>query len=146
MHKSARGLCRTGYYLKIAFTQLVCIFLSLVYLDGRAHHSNSIYDRRSEVSIEGTILRYEWKNPHVYIFLEQESDGDQRVVWEIEGSPRSVLKRLGWTQKTLKIGDRIVIKGFLGHNPSKPVALMTAIRKNDERSLQPMLEFNEYLE
>ena len=35
-----------------------------------AHHSPAAFDRSSIVDIRGEVTRYDWKNPHVYIFVE----------------------------------------------------------------------------
>jgi hypothetical protein len=36
----------------------------------RAHHSPAAYDSGQVVAFEGNVLRFEWKNPHVYIVIE----------------------------------------------------------------------------
>jgi hypothetical protein len=70
---------------------LLVAALMLVEPASHAHHSASIYDREARVSIEGVVVRREWRNPHVYLYVEQEASGE-RVVWEIEGLAPFVLR------------------------------------------------------
>jgi hypothetical protein len=62
-----------------------------------------MYNRQAPVSIEGVVVRREWRNPHVYLYVEQET-GSERVVWEVEGLAPFILKRLGWTEETVRVG------------------------------------------
>jgi len=36
-----------------------------------AHHSQSMFDTTKEILIEGTIARFDWKNPHMYCACDQ---------------------------------------------------------------------------
>jgi len=77
----------------------------------RAHHSAARFDPTQTVSVEGTVTRYEWANPHVYIFVAAKADDGQMVEWEIEGQPPAVLRRQGWASDTLKRGDLVKLSG-----------------------------------
>ena len=72
------------------------------------HHSSSIYDAESVLTLQGTVLRYEWKNPHVYIYIEVEDEaGGQSVEWELEGGSTPLMSRGGWTPTTVTSGDAV---------------------------------------
>ena len=105
-----------------------------------AHHSASNFDTNNKITLEGTIVRYEWKNPHVYVWLAENPNADtqkdtQQVVWEIEGQPPSMLRRMGWTQETLKIGDRVTVTASADRNPEKKKALLETLHKADNTLL-----------
>ena len=34
------------------------------------HNTGALFDLEQEVILEGTISRYEWKNPHLYFYVE----------------------------------------------------------------------------
>ena len=90
-----------------------------------AHHSPSIYDLTSEISISGVVTRYEWSNPHAYIFVTAtEADGNQRT-WEVEGSALSMMRRRGWSSTTLSAGDVVTISG----NPGRDEAAIIRLRE-----------------
>ena len=38
-----------------------------------AHHSAAMFDATKTITLEGSIERYEWANPHVYIHLASAS-------------------------------------------------------------------------
>jgi hypothetical protein len=81
--------------------------LSIAALPGMAaaHHSFfGRFDTERLVELEGEVTDVLWRNPHAYFSLRV--DG---VVWEIETSSLTVLKRMGIEEGTIRIGDRIRI-------------------------------------
>jgi hypothetical protein len=71
-----------------------------------AHHSVLPFDGARSTTVEGTVARVLWQNPHTLIAVDVES-----VRWTIESEASVVLKRLGWTEKLIKTGDRITVTG-----------------------------------
>lgn len=120
--------------MKISAAATMLIALLLAHSQASAHHSAAIYNREAPISIDGVIVRREWKNPHVYLYVEQEISGE-RVVWEVEGWPPFVLKRLGWTEDTVQVGERVTITGLAGRDPAKKIALMQTLAKPGEEPL-----------
>ena len=53
----------------------------------------------------------EWTNPHTWLYLDVEKDG-QVQHWAVEGGAPGVLLRNGWNRKTLPEGTRIIVNGF----------------------------------
>ena len=86
-----------------------------------AHHSQATFDRGRMITLEGVVSRYEWANPHVYIFLDQRSDNGEKIVWKIEAVGAGPLRRLGWSRDTLTSGDTITVTG----NPDRSEAAKT---------------------
>jgi hypothetical protein len=78
--------------------------LLLVAVDALGHHSAAIYDLTKTVTLEGTIERYEWANPHVYVHLASSSG-----VWLIEAGSPSMMQRAGWTPHSFAAGDVVSI-------------------------------------
>ena len=35
-----------------------------------AHHSQAMFDQSQEILIEGTVARFDWVNPHMYLVVE----------------------------------------------------------------------------
>jgi hypothetical protein len=70
-----------------------------------AHHSFfGRFDTQRLVELEGEVTEVLWRNPHAYFSVR--ADG---VVWEIETSSLTVLKRLGIAEGTIRVGDRVRI-------------------------------------
>ena len=58
-----------------------------------AHHSAAMFDATKTITLEGSIERYEWANPHVYIHLASSSG-----TWVVEAGSPSMMERVGWTR------------------------------------------------
>jgi hypothetical protein len=92
-----------------------------------AHHSTAIYDSDHPIELAGTVVEWQFVNPHVFIVLEvaDAATGDKKV-WNLEGGNTAGLFRRGWTPSTLKPGDRIAVtvrplrSGAPGGNYSNP--------------------------
>ena len=80
-----------------------------------AHHSSALFDTTKEITLEGVITKFDWRNPHVYMAMRvAEADGSQ-VEQDIEAGASSVLLPLGLTSESVAIGDRVTVRA----NPSK---------------------------
>jgi hypothetical protein len=85
-----------------------------VLLAGRealAHHSTSMYDMANPVTVRGTVKRFEWTNPHAFIFLEVKDAKGATVEWEIEMMSLNHLRSYGWVRTTVKAGDVVGATG-----------------------------------
>jgi hypothetical protein len=87
-----------------------------------AHHSAAAFDTQQEVKTTGTVTRYRFANPHVYLTLQVKKPDGSTVSVEVEAGAASVLNGLGFTRDSLAIGDVVTVVG----NParSKPDELM----------------------
>jgi hypothetical protein len=72
------------------------------------HHSFAAYDGTQTRILKGTIETFEWSNPHVALkLLVPRDDGGAPQEWSIVTSSPAILARFGWTQTSMKRGDRI---------------------------------------
>lgn len=93
----------------------------------RAHHSQSEYDLRAKVDVEGTVTRVEWRSPHAWIYVDVTDDKGQKVNWSFELPSPTTLMRRGWTRDSLKPGDRIKVSGAPARN-HPAIAIANSIR------------------
>lgn len=96
-----------------------------------AHHSTSPFDMTQTVTLDGVVTRYEWANPHVYIWIETPDENGEAVEWTIEGQPPSVLRRQGWSADTLNVGDAVEVTGNPTRNPAQKTVFMMTMEKAD---------------
>ena len=95
---------------------LVGTALSLTLIGGTAsllaHHSAaSAYDTEKKVTFKGTVTKLDWKNPHVFTYIDVVDESGKVTNWACEmGSPNG-LTRQGWTRNTLKVGMVISFDG-----------------------------------
>jgi len=77
-----------------------------------AHHSTAMYDSQNPVTISGTLKRFEWTNPHAFVYLEVKDEKTGKMVeWEVEMMSLNHLRGYGWTSKTVKQGDTLSATG-----------------------------------
>jgi hypothetical protein len=100
----------------------------------RAHHSQSEYDLRSKVEVEGSVTRIEWRSPHAWIYLDVSDAKGQKVNWSFELPSPVTLMRRGWTRDSLKPGDRIKVSGAPARN-FPAVAIANSIKDNNGKHL-----------
>ena len=51
---------------------------ALLSVPASAHHSQSMFDTSQEILIEGTVARFDWVNPHMYLIVETKGPLDTR--------------------------------------------------------------------
>ena len=86
--------------------------LGLCALAARAHHSQQPFfhmDRNLEIS--GTVVRFDFINPHPVIVVDVVDESGGSVRWEVEGPTAIYLSRTGWTADSLLPGDEITVRG-----------------------------------
>jgi hypothetical protein len=58
-----------------------------------AHHNMSaLFDFNNRVSLSGTLTKYDWRNPHIYLAVDVKGDKDAVETWELEGPPPSFFR------------------------------------------------------
>jgi hypothetical protein len=73
-----------------------------------AHHgAASLYDITKETTVKATITEFVWTNPHVEVGIASVDDKSARWLLEL-GSPPNIANR-GWTSKSLKPGDVVMV-------------------------------------
>jgi Family of unknown function (DUF6152) len=97
-----------------------------------AHHGSGVsYDLKKQVTLAGTIVEMDWKNPHVFMLFDVKDDKGTIQHWGGETHTPAQLKAIGWNKDDLKVGDQITVTLF----PSKVGAsrgLIAKIVHNDK--------------
>ena len=92
-----------------------------------AHHSTAMYEMANPTTISGTVKRFEWTNPHAFIYLDVKDDKGNTVEWEIELMSLNHLRSYGWVRTTVKPGDQITCTG--GRAKSGAPSMISALLK-----------------
>ena len=102
---------RTRIAVAAGFAALTCAGSVL------AHHSGYVY-QTTPIWINGTVTRFELKNPHTITTVEAKGEDGQLRVWAVEGPPQMALdRRSGSGEYVPKVGDTLEVCAF----PYKPV-------------------------
>jgi hypothetical protein len=96
--------------LAIAGTSLVLVSAAW------AHHSQSEFDFKLNVEVEGRVTKLEWKSPHARLYVDVVNDKGETVNWNFELPSPNTLMRRGWTRDSLKAGDLVNVSGARARN------------------------------
>ena len=83
--------------------------MSLVTGSAFAHHSFSMFDGVKELTLEGTVVEFQWTNPHSWIQIVVKDASGKMVEWSIEMASPNSLARSGWKRSAIKPGDKAVL-------------------------------------
>jgi len=95
-----------------------------------AHHSYAAtYDITREVTIEGKLVQFVYRNPHsfVHVVTANAKGGSER--WAVEWSGTTQLGNAGVTKESLKVGDVVVITARPSRVAGEYRALMLRLKR-----------------
>jgi len=84
-----------------------------------AHHSFAAeFDGSKAFRITGALSKIEWTNPHTYFYLDVKDESGNLVKWTCEAGSPGALSRRGFKKSDLKLGDTLVVDGYLAKDGS----------------------------
>lgn len=79
----------------------------------KAHHSFAVHFVADEiVTVSGVVTEFRFRNPHGLLFFTVRGDDGSEQVWRAETNSPNVLRRRGWSESSLKPGDRVKVEGY----------------------------------
>jgi hypothetical protein len=99
----------------------------------QAHHSfAATYFVDQEISIDGTLTQFMFRNPHSFVKVMAKDDKGQSQVWSIEWGGGAQLTQEHVTRDTLKNGDHVIVTGNPGRDPNEHrIRLHKIVRTSD---------------
>ena len=114
------------------FMFIPCLFYAQT---GSGHHSfPAQYDADKPITLTGYLIKMEWRNPHVYFFLEVE-DGNDIVEWAFEMGSPIAMERNGWNRNSAQVGDILEVEGSLARDGSNLVNANTVLLSESGRRM-----------
>ncbi|HUI76718.1 MAG TPA: DUF6152 family protein [Bryobacteraceae bacterium] len=105
--------------MKTKLTLFVTVLLLAAAVESWAHHSFSAeFDANKRVTLKGVVTKVDWRNPHIYVYLNVKDESGNVTEWACEGGPPNVLLRQGWTRTSVKEGDEVTIEGAVAKDSS----------------------------
>jgi hypothetical protein len=98
-----------------------------------AHHSVAgEFDMATSVTLQGTIAKVDWINPHPYVHLEVRQTDGRTTVWALSTLPVPMLRKAGLTREALlgKRGETVTVAVMPARN-GKPLGWITRITYSD---------------
>ena len=87
-----------------------------------AHHAWPVNQQRL-VTVKGTVLDFQWGNPHPMITIAVQTASGTMEKWQIGGPAINRMEANGWTKTTVKNGDVITGIGYQFTNGDKIIKL-----------------------
>jgi hypothetical protein len=88
---------------------VIAVTLCAIALAVSAHHSTAMFEWGKEKELDGTVDKWEWTQPHTFIWINVPGKGGKAQSWGLEGMSPSWLGRRGWGNKSLAHGDKVKI-------------------------------------
>jgi len=114
------------------FVALLVVLAAAITCAGRAyaHHSfAATYFVDQNITIEGTLTQFLYRNPHSFIKIEAPDDKGVMQTWSIEWGGGAQLTHDHVSRDTLKPGDHVIVSGNPGRDPSEHRIRMHSIKR-----------------
>ena len=106
--------------MKRAILSLSTAMLALAAFGVRAHHSFAAeFDVDKPITLEGTVVKMEWVNPHSWLHIDVPKKDGTVERWKIEGGAPSALLRRGWNRNSLPPGTKVIVEAYQARNGEK---------------------------
>jgi hypothetical protein len=69
-----------------------------------------MYDKSRRVKVEGTIAKFEWSNPHTFLWFYAPKQGGGYDLVGLEGGGPAELARLGWSKNSFRVGEKLTVE------------------------------------
>ena len=96
-------------FRRIISPALLCLVTGLFVASASAHHSTAMFAWGTEKTLDGTIEKWEWTQPHAFIWVDVKGQGGKMQQYGLEGMSPSWLGRRGWSIKSIKPGDKVKV-------------------------------------
>jgi hypothetical protein len=84
-----------------------------------AHHSFAAeFDGSKPIRLVGTLTKAEWQNPHSFFYIDVKDEQNAVVNWACEAGGPGALSRGGFKRGDIKIGDTLIVDGYLAKDGS----------------------------
>lgn len=96
--------------MNIRDSLLLFAALGFAAVPGAAHHSAAMFDDQVVLTLEGTVTKFDYVNPHSWLYVNVENDDGTVTEWgfELDAPPR--LRRVGVSPNFWQPGDEVVVK------------------------------------
>jgi hypothetical protein len=99
-----------------------------------AHHAvDENYDLNRTVTLNGSISRVEWMNPHSRLYVDVKRGDGTTLTWSIELGAPNPYRRSGFEISALKAGEQVIVDAWPARDGSQSGSIR-AITLSDGRT------------
>ena len=84
--------------MKVRTSTFVVLACLVVWEAGSAsahHNMSALFDFNDRVTSTGTLTKMDWRNPHIYVFVDAKR-GEAVEAWSVEGPPPNFFRGVFW--------------------------------------------------
>lgn len=111
------------------------LLLASLALPALAHHSAAPFDMSKQISMHGTVEKWQWANPHSWLYLRVEKADGSQEVWGFEAGSTGMMARSGWNAADMKAGDKVTVSAAPERTGSH-IGLLNQVELPDGRVLK----------
>jgi hypothetical protein len=104
---------------------LLCLALAVLVVSSPlpAHHGKGAFEMDKVTVVKGTVMKFEFINPHTLIFVDAVGDKGAVEHWVAESSSNNHLGRGGYDKNSVKPGDQVIVTGHRARNGANSLEL-----------------------
>jgi len=111
--------------MKNLLSSLLCVALGVLVVSSSlpAHHGKGAFEMDKLTVVKGTVMKFEFINPHTLIYVDAIGDKGAAEHWIAESSSNNHLGRGGYDKNSLKPGEQVVVTGHRAKNSANSLEL-----------------------
>lgn len=106
--------------------------LALTQAGALAHHGNTAYSTTEPYTVTGTVVEFQFLNPHCIVLLSAKDEKGVSQQWQGELTSPNHLIRAGWTSQSLKPGDQVTLTGWRARSGSNSLWITKTVVNGQE--------------
>jgi hypothetical protein len=76
----------------------------------QAHHSGAMFEDVRTIELAGSVVRFDYLNPHSWLYVNVENEDGTMTEWGFELDSPTVLRRRGVSPNHWQAGDRVAVR------------------------------------
>jgi hypothetical protein len=87
-----------------------------------------VYDDQRQITVTGVVTQFRFINPHAMMYMDVTDAAGKITKWTVEFSGRLNLSNVGWTEQSIKSGERVTVTGNPTHTGSDRMFFRKLVR------------------
>lgn len=122
----------TGSAFRAGFAALLLLVGSAAW----AHHSTAMFDFEKEITLSGTVVEFQYTNPHSWLIVDVEKEDGSIERWAFEADGPPFLIRRGISRTSLEPGMKVTVRSAPMRD-GRPAGSWLEATLEDGTSLRP---------
>jgi hypothetical protein len=123
--------------------QVVAVLLAIGVQALAAHHSFAVFfDDAKIMEIKGVVTEFRFTNPHGLISLDVKTPQGVTEAWRVETNAPTLLRRRGWTNASIKVGEVVSVEGWPSRDGAKFLRMRRVTRADGTVLGTPVVNAN----